>query len=236
MNNQLTPMKKLRTLAVTFDTQLQPWEIPRFRGAVAHKVGLEHDWFHNHNNATGGVYQRYPLIQYKIETSKTAMRPMLLCIEQGVEEAHHFFSQPDWGMSIGGRQHDMRIHKLNVHQHTLQLWDHTFKYRIHKWMAFNPDNWAVYNNLRGIAAQYHYMEQVLTSHILSFASGCDWHIEPQFQVVITNLIKEEWVEYNEVKVKAYTLEFECPLSLPDFVGLGKGVSVGFGVVRRQGRT
>ena len=32
---------------------------------------------------------------------------------------------------------------------------------------------------------------------------------------------------------AFTVEFSANLSLPDYIGLGAGVSEGFGVVRRQ---
>jgi hypothetical protein len=95
-------MKHLRTLAVTFDSQLPPWELPKFRGVFAHKVGLENEWFHNHNNETGGYHNRYPLIQYKVNArGGGAFQPMLLCIDQGVEEAHHFFSKPEWDMQVG---------------------------------------------------------------------------------------------------------------------------------------
>lgn len=44
-------MKKLRLLAVSFDTHINPWDLNKFRGAVSRKVGLEHEWFHNHDNA-----------------------------------------------------------------------------------------------------------------------------------------------------------------------------------------
>jgi hypothetical protein len=45
-------MKNLRILQVAFDTEIQPYELPYFSGAVARKVGIEHEWFHNHDNTT----------------------------------------------------------------------------------------------------------------------------------------------------------------------------------------
>ena len=94
-------IKKLRVLSVSFDTHIKPYELPSFRGALAHKVGIEHEWFHNHDNATGGFHNRYPLIQYKLDTYMGQFRPMMLCLDAAVEEAHHFFSQPDWTVRIG---------------------------------------------------------------------------------------------------------------------------------------
>ena len=86
-------MKKLRVMTVAFDTTIEPYEIPAFRGAIAAKVGLEHEWFHNHNNeglkqvpnhldayveSQQQYHNRYPLIQYKISANRHQKRPMLI--------------------------------------------------------------------------------------------------------------------------------------------------------------
>lgn len=227
-------MKKLRSLAVSFDTHLAPWELPRFRGAIAQKVGLEHEWFHNHNAGTGGFHHRYPLIQYKIEPREGVFRPMLLCLESGVEAAHHFFSQPDWNLQIGERELPLRIANLNVQQTVLDVWEEKqFRYRIHNWQALNPEIYKEYRDLRGLRKKLELLERMLTAHLLSFAKGVDWHIEKPFKPSILDIQKEDWMQFKDVKVLGFTLDFECPLSLPEWIGLGKGVSIGWGVVRRQ---
>ena len=228
-------MQRLRTLSVTFDTHINPWELPQFRGAVAQKVGLEHEWFHNHNNETGGFHQRYPLIQYKLDTRRDQIRPMLLCLDQGVEEAHHFFSQPDWNLRIGAHTHPMRIAHLHVDQYNLGVWENPMTYRIHKWKPFNPENFDVWKNLHGIAAQFNFLERLLIAHIIAFADGVGWTIPERFELSITDGLKKEWLSYKDIKVLAFTLEFTTNVTLPEYVGLGKGAGVGFGVVRRQGK-
>jgi hypothetical protein len=225
----------LRLLNVSFDTHLQPWELPQFRGAVARKVGLEHEWFHNHNNETGGYHHRYPLIQYKLDTQKDKMRPMLLCLDRGIEEAHHFFSQPDWGLRIGEHDHAMRIAQLDVRQHNLQMVERPLPYRIHKWKPFNTENFMHWRSLRGVAEQFDFLERLMTAHIIAFASGVGWQIPGHFEVKITNLLKKEEISQQGIRSQAFTLEFDTQLSLPDYVGLGKQVSFGFGVLRRQRR-
>lgn len=234
-------MKKLRTLAVTFDTPLNPWELPRFRGAMAWKVGLEHEWFHNHNNETGGLHHRYPLIQYKVSPHNGGFRPMLLCLDEGIEEAHHLFSQPDWALDIrrgsGGdtaRQTlPLQIAQLHVNQYTLNVWDRDFAYRLHNWQALNSEHYLTYRRLEGIAERFAFLENILANHILSFARGVDWTLARRFDVRITKLIAEKYVEYKGVKVLGFSLEFKAPLSLPEWIGLGKGGGVGFGVLRAQ---
>lgn len=253
-------MKKLRLLAVSFDTHIQPWELKRFRGAVARKVGLEHEWFHNHDNSlqSGSLelavgdkrtgwdedtptraldkpryHHRYPLIQYKIDTHGQQMRPMLLCLDDCIEEAHHFFSQSDWSLQIGNERHDMRIARLHVDQINLNVWETFLPYRLHKWRALNSDNFRQWQQLEGVAERFIFLENILAANILSFARGVGWELDKRFEVKITKLVKEEWVSFKDVKVLAFTVEFKANLSIPDYIGLGQGSGEGFGVVRRQ---
>jgi len=226
-------MKHLRILSVAFDTSIQPWQLPQFRGAVAKKVGLEHDWFHNHDNENNNFYQRYPLIQYKIDARKEQMRPMLLFLNDGIEEAQHFFSQPDWGLRIGQQDYDMRIARLQVHQHNLHTWEQPFHYRIHKWRALNSEHFREWQALSGIAEKYAFLENILVAHILSFARAVDWQLDQRLELKITHTAKEEWISFKDIKMRCFTLNFSANASLPDFIGLGKGAGVGFGVVKRD---
>ncbi|MCB0573045.1 MAG: hypothetical protein KDC61_00560, partial [Saprospiraceae bacterium] len=43
---------------------------------------------------------------------------------------------------------------------------------------------------------------------------------------------ERWIGYKGVKVLAFSLEFSCNVALPDYIGLGKGCSSGWGVLKR----
>lgn len=225
-------MKKIRLLTVSFDADIQPWELTKFRGAMIHKVGAENEWFHNHDNANGGYHNRYPLIQYKIDTHQKHMRPMLVCLDHGIEEAHHFFSKPDWTIHIGDRSLPLRIARLQVHQHTLHAWQQLFTYRVHKWQAFNTDSYKEWKTLERLSEKYEYLEKKLAANLLAFAGGIGWQIEEHFEVRLTALQKEEWIEYKGIKVLCFTLDFKTNLSLPDFIGVGKGASLGMGVVRK----
>lgn len=233
VNLNTESMKRLRILQVSFDANLQPYQLAAFRGALAAKVGWEHEWFHNHDNTNGGTHNRYPLIQYKLDTYKGQMRPMLLCLENGIEEAHHLFSQADWSVRLNGEALDLKIANLNVNQYTLNTWERPFAYRIHKWQALNVENYAKYQELTGLVERLSFLEKLLHNQIASFAEGVSWQLDTNFTVKITNLPKEEWVSYkHKQKMRVFTLDFEVNVSLPEFVGLGRGASRGLGVVRR----
>lgn len=236
-------MKKLRLLSVSFDTSIKPWELKKFRGAVASKVGIENEWFHNHDNAVypddedprkPRYHHRYPLIQYKIDTHGQKMRPMLLCLDDCIEEAHHFFSQSDWSLRIGSQVHDMRIARLHVDQINLNVWETFLPYRLHKWRALNSDNFKEWQKLDGLVERIAFLENILAAHVLSFARGVEWELDKRFEVKITKVLNEEWVSFKDIKVLAFTIEFKANISMPDFIGLGQGSGEGFGTVRRQG--
>ena len=225
-------MKRLRILHVSFDANIQPYQLPAFRGALAAKVGWEHEWFHNHDNENGGTHNRYPLIQYKLDTYKGQMRPMLLCLENGIEEAHHLFSQPDWTLDLHGTALPLKIANLNVNQYTLNTWERPFAYRLHKWQAMNTENYQKYQLLRGIVERTSFLEQLLRNQITSFAKAVDWQIPDNFSLKLLYLPKEEWLQYkHRQKTLVFTVDFEANVSLPDFIGLGRGASRGLGVLR-----
>jgi Cas6b C-terminal domain/Cas6b N-terminal domain len=229
----LQQIKRIRLLQVSFETSIQPYELSAFRGAVAASVGLEHEWFHNHDRETGGFHNRYPLVQYKLETLNGKMKPMLLFIEAAIEEAQLFFNRPDWTLTILGTRHPLQIAQLNVRQHALGVWEKPFLYRIHKWMAFESRNFKQWQQLEGIVQKIAFLEKKLQNQLLGFATGLDWQIQTLFSVTIIDLKKEEWISFKSHKMLIFTLDFKTHLSLPDYVGIGNGANQGFGVIREQ---
>jgi hypothetical protein len=225
-------MTKLRILKVAFDTHIEPYQIEAFRGAMAHKVGLEHEWFHNHNNADGSVHFRYPLIQYKLDKQGEQLRPMLVCLNVGIEELQHYFAQSDWSLDISGTQHDMRVAKLDVNQYNLLEFSEMRSYQLYKWQPFNPHKYKTFQTLTGLAEKALFMENCLVAHILAFCRDVDWRLENRLEVRITSLSDPKPIRYKNFMADTYNIQFETNIFLPDKIGLGKGVAHGYGVVRR----
>lgn len=220
-------MNKLRILSVTFDTPIEPWELRAFRGAVAAKAGYQHEHFHNHDNESGGYHYRMPLIQYKQDHG----RPMLVCLNEGIEELHHFFSQPDWTLDLNGRSAPVRIHKLDVKNYSLGVWDKAFRYHIRQWIGLNEDNYGTYSRLTGLVEKLFLLEKVLQNQVVGLLQQLDCEAERQVEVKIQQLKEDKWVSFKGVKVLAFSLEFTSNVALPDFLGIGKGASVGWGIIK-----
>ena len=73
----------------------------------------------------------------------------------------------------------------------------------------------------------------MTANIISFAKGIGWDVDQQIKVDITTIHNSRPVNFKRQKVMAFDLDFTMNVALPDYVGLGKGVSLGFGTVKNK---
>ncbi len=220
-------IKKIRILQVEFDTELKRYELPAFRAAIADKAGHEHVLFHNHIN-DNELRHRYPLIQYK----SIAGNACVTCIEEGVDDIHHFFSKPEWTVRIGEEEKHLKIQKLQVNQFVMQVWDKHFRYNLKNWLALNSENFKRYQELPGIIERVQLLEQLLTANILSFAKGIGWTVEKNIELKITHVEREKIERHKGVKLSAFDLDFSTNVFIPNYIGLGKGAGFGFGTVKQ----
>lgn len=218
-------MKKSRYVIAVFDNEIKAHEIAAFRGAIAQKVGLKNDLFHNHDT-NGKFINRYPAIQYK----RIGLKPAIFAIGEGTDEIHKFFEKKDKTLEISGRELPMILDRLDLRTHTFQVWNGFLSYRLDDWVALNSKNYEEFDKLHGLAQRIQFLENILTANILAMAKGMDWRIEEKVIVTIKEIKKESWVKLKGVKLKSFSLIFSSNVSLPSHIGLGKGAAFGFGKV------
>lgn len=218
-------MKKIRYLTIQFDNEIEPWELSLFRGAVIDKAGNDHILFHNHLNDREFLYG-YPVIQYK----RIGKCPMLVCLDYGTDEVHHFFNSGNLAVKIGERDVNLVIRKLNMNQINLQVWEKSFRFKIRNWIALNQENYQKYAQINDELGKIEFLENILKANILSFAKGVKWEIDKQISLRIDKITSSKQVPYKGTRLTGFDIEFRTNIFLPDFVGLGKGVSLGFGTV------
>lgn len=215
----------IRLLTVLFNFEIEPTEINQFRGAVIKTTQGKNSLFHNHS-PSGNIY-RYPKIQYKQMYKKAA----LLCIEEGIEGMQDFFSQTDWKMEIGREKKEITVAQIKVQQYRVAVWADRFEYQITHWLPLNQDNYKRYHELPGLSEKIQLLEKILLANILSFLQGIDLYVQEKIEVKIRSIQKERILIYKGQQMQAFTLQFSTNMSLPNFIGLGKGSSVGFGVIK-----
>jgi hypothetical protein len=225
-------------MRVVFDTVLAPEDLPAFRGALAHAVGLEHEWFHNHHNgAEGGtaLHYRYPRIQYKLR----GRQPMLICIGEGLAAARVFWEQEAWELRIRDHVRRVEVEECSVRKHRLDLGPPgalRYHYRIRNWQALNQHNYARFREIEaeglGLSGVTGLLEPILTAQILVFARAAGWTLPGEVAVRATELYPVQPLPYKGIQPVLFGLGFRTNIRLPDGIGLGKGCSTGFGTLMR----
>ncbi|MCC8186828.1 MAG: hypothetical protein LIP08_04780 [Bacteroides sp.] len=220
-------MIKQKILIVHFRNPLSPHELPQFRGAIIHATENADILFHNH--AENQLRYAYPLIQYKRIRNNAA----IVCIGEGTEAIGDFFSSRNFDVNIGNRKVTLEIEAITARQEVVQVWDSSFSYHINKWLPLNQENYARYRQSESLAERYTMLEKILTGNILSFAKGVGIRFEKQIICQITEAQESYSLEYKKVRMTTFHAKFKSNVSLPSLIGLGKGVSQGFGTIYRQ---
>lgn len=217
---------KLKYLRVVFDATLKGYELPMFRAAVAQAAGFEHDAFHNHRT-DGSVIHRYPLIQYKTIRGN----PALVCVGEGTTEVSAFFQNNQSShLTIGDKLMEVKMRDLVLHQFTMQVWEHQFRYRLRDWLPLDADAYRQYQT-EDDEARWKNLQSKIVGNILGMARGIGWQIDKKIECTLHEVLPMRLAMFKGLKMSCFDIEFSSNVFLPDYIGLGKGVSHGFGVVK-----
>ncbi len=219
-------MPRLRTLEVIFDFEIAPYEVPAFRSAVIELVGREHVAFHNHVG-DNGYHFRYPVIQYK----RNRRNASIFCLDEGIEELYSLFNRKGNAINIGEQRYNLHLKHIAISQPFIQVWDKTFHYRLRNWLPLSQKNYQLYKEAQGLAERVAILERVLKGNILAFAKGINWRLDKELEVTIDDILAEKAITYKKIRMLAFDVNFTSNAYLPNQLGLGKGVSKGFGVLR-----
>lgn len=223
----MTP-KKIRVLVITFYNQIAHYEVPAFRGGIIKLIESGNVLFHNHLD-DGSFLYRYPLIQYKRIKGKAA----IVCVGDGADAIGEFFSSCNYEINIGDKIISLKVESVRPETMLIQRWNDTFTYSIRKYLPLNQTNYEKYVGTDSLVEQYSIIERCLLGNILSFAKNMEIRFEDVITAKIVELTEEPRLyKYKGVDMMGFDLKFTSNVSLPDFIGLGRGVSAGFGMITR----
>lgn len=220
-------MPNVRVIKIVFDTVLKMHEIPAFRGGIISVVGREQVIFHNHLGDERYHYA-YPLVQYKTQGKNAG----IVCVGDGVDEIHHFFTKNDGIIRIGSANRPLHVENVKINRFQVQVGEHNLSYRIKNWLPLNEKNFEKYQRIDSLQEKLLFLEKILTGNVLSFAKGIGWTVDQPIQTAITNLPEVSWLRHKGVKLMAMDIDFKINVCLPFDIGLGKGASVGFGSIEK----
>ena len=218
-------LTKIPYLTILYKNDLKSYEVPAFRGAIISKIPNEFTLFHNH--VGDGFRFSYPLIQYKRIGGKAA----LFCIGEGTREIARFFAGADFRLRIGEREETFSVDNVWANQWVLQTWNDSFLYSLHRWLPLNKTNYELYTAAEGIVERTRILESVLTGNLLSMSKGLGHFFESPVSCTITGIDNARIYTHKGVQMQGFDICFKTNVYLPDFIGLGKGASMGFGTVK-----
>ncbi|MDR3261920.1 MAG: hypothetical protein LBT78_08830 [Tannerella sp.] len=219
--------QRISVLIIEFNNQLPISAIPKFRGAVINMLNSKNILFHNHREE-GGLRYSYPLIQYKRIHGKAA----IVCVAEGTESIGEFFSNRNETVKIGNKEAPLELAHVKADKVLVQLWESEFTYSLRKWLPFNQENYAKFQEIEDVKGKAEFLEKILTGNILSFAKGIGIRFDANITGKITSIEEMGAMKYKDIPFAAFDILFKTNVSLPNYIGLGKGVSHGFGMVVR----
>lgn len=218
-------MEEIRILRIGFEKPLAAKELPAFRGAVIEAAGRENVLFHNHENH--GFRYAYPLIQYK----RIGGKPSLMCINDGVEEVYEFFRNKQRTLNLNGRPYEVGIEDVHLNSFQPEQADHWQSYSIMNWLALNQTNYEEYRRKNQVE-QLEQLQNILAGNIKAFAKGIGWWLEQPLELEITAPPESRTTTFKNKRMLRFDTRFRCNVKLPNFIGLGKGVSLGYGTIKQ----
>ncbi|MFZ2071650.1 MAG: CRISPR-associated endonuclease Cas6 [Halobacteriota archaeon] len=215
---------KLKTLVLILKTSEKVKEdASKLRGYIANKY-KEYPILHHHIEEAGYLYT-YPRIQYKILEGT----PVILGIEEGAEVLKKI-SADITELKLGKNAYkveSIQMTHLNAEFGPCRE-NHHYKFVTH-WLALNPSNYERYKGITDWKEKKEFLNGILVGNILSMCKSLDYVVTSKLYV--HSRLDEENVVYKAIPLIGFTGEFRGNFQIPDFFGLGKGVSQGFGVVK-----
>ncbi len=219
MNNKINHC----ILKLKFDRQLnRAVKVKDLRGAIAN-LYPEKQLLHQHRE-DGKVDYCYPLVQYKIIDDE--------CLLAGFKEGAEVLANLDLAtktLFLGEHSYTIITKELEFYHVSIGITDALQQYQfVTPWLALNQNNYKEWQALSKSEKQER-LRRTLIGNILSMAKGLGY--------VVTGEIKAELdvtgvsAILKGVPMIGFLGKFQVNFNIPDYLGLGKSVSRGFGTVQ-----
>ncbi|MBT3387307.1 MAG: DNA repair protein [Desulfobacula sp.] len=209
--------------------KLNPSQIQKLRGYVGN-VFAEHDLIHNHDSDSGKSIYRYPLIQFKIIDHTP-------CIVALTEKAVQVFSKIFMSLDeivIEGKVIPVFEKDLKVESTEFGFSDEMFMYEFvgAPWMSLNQNNFKRFIALKNERERKKLLNRILVGNILSMSKYLGVHLEKEQIIQTDTQLKQTKAILKGKQMMGFKGIFKANFMIPNYLGLGKSVSRGFGTIRR----
>ncbi len=221
-------MVPTQLLVIKFNNRIDFSDIPLFRGGIIHMIERENGTvnclFHNHLEEK--FRWSYPLIQYKQIDGNAS----LVCIGDGIEAVRDFFCTADRTWVHHGREERLEINDVLMEDVAFDISESQIPYSLKHWIPLNSANYDKYRQMESLVERVAFLEGILTANVLSMAKGLGTRLDSRITCTISNLSEPELLVSKSVRMMSFDASFKANIRLPRYIGLGKHVSTGYGMI------
>lgn len=212
---------KIKTgyLLLKTDKQVEE-DSSKLRGYIGNKF-QENIILHNHKDSE--LVYSYPLVQYKIIEDNV----IIFALEEGLSGIKNISTDLE---ELQLRKKYTITEKILYEKNfEMEESDKLYQYKfITPWLALNQKNYKKYRETTNQKERKLLLNKILIGNILSMCKS--FGIMVNKKLMVKSYLNIQDVEYKSVILKGFTGEFQTNFKLPDYIGLGKGVSHGYGTI------
>lgn len=196
------------------------------RGAIANFYP-EKRLLHQHR-VDGKTNYSYPLVQYKIIDDE--------CLLVGFKEGAKLLSSLDLVMkvlSLGSENYNILSKEMRIYHVSMGITEILQHYHLlTPWLALNERNYEKYQGLENWTRKKEFLAKILIGNIISMSKGIGYTVPEPIKASIGHP-REIKTSLKGTPMLGFLGTFSVNFEIPDYWGIGKSVSRGFGTVVRQ---
>ena len=195
----------------------------QLRGFFATKFN-EYTELHQHN-ADKFIYS-YPVVQYKMIGNV----PTVIGINEGAEILKQIFDEYQ-EIRLGENTYQIVERGISLKDEEFGISDKIRSYEfVTPWLALNQENYKKFYTLKGQSERDEFVRKILIGNLISMSKSLGYEVPGQIKCDAQVHFRKDRLK--DVSVMTFTGTFQANFLIPDYLGLGKSVSRGFGAVRQ----
>lgn len=216
---------KLKTLILTMQSERTINEnASKLRGFFATEFN-NYILLHQHNG--GNFIYKYPLIQYKIINKV----PIILSIKEGIDVMKNIYNKYH-RINLAGNIYEIMEKVINVKEEEIGIQNISLDYSfLTPWLALNEENYERYKKLQTRQERKELLKKILVGNIISMSKSLGY--------TVPEIIKADIINFRRIRTSlkgtpmlGFLGTFKVNFEIPDYWGIGKSVSRGFGTVKK----
>ncbi|HOK80525.1 MAG TPA: CRISPR-associated endonuclease Cas6 [bacterium] len=217
---------KVKTLIFHFTCDCPVKGTPdKLRGYFANRF-TDYRLVHNHLGDNKFLY-KVPLIQYKILKQK----PFIIGINEGADVLQNIHQDIDL-LKIGNVEYQIKEKTIVMRTDNFGITENNLCYFfLSPWLALNEENYKSYRNLKSMPEKREFLQKILVGNIISISKSIGYTVPEPIKATIEK-IKQVRTTFKGIPMLGFLGSFSINFEIPDYWGIGKSVSRGFGTIKR----